>query len=80
MRYLVLALKGIVYGVTNLLPGIGGGLILALGVLAWPWLFSIRTRPLLPRADSVVGGVLSEPRRTRALAHSPSLHEALLSV
>ena len=28
MRYLVLALKGIVYGVTNLLPGIGGGLIL----------------------------------------------------
>ncbi len=28
LRYLVLVLKGIVYGVTNLLPGIGGGLIL----------------------------------------------------
>lgn len=28
LGYLVLVLKGIVYGVTNLLPGIGGGLIL----------------------------------------------------
>jgi putative membrane protein len=28
MKYVVLALKGMVYGVTNLLPGIGGGLIL----------------------------------------------------
>jgi putative membrane protein len=28
LKYLVLVLKGIVYGVTNLLPGIGGGLIL----------------------------------------------------
>ncbi|MHB1356078.1 MAG: DUF368 domain-containing protein [Anaerolineae bacterium] len=28
VRYLVLVLKGIVYGVTNLLPGIGGGLML----------------------------------------------------
>ena len=28
LKYLVLALKGIVYGVTNLLPGIGGGIIL----------------------------------------------------
>jgi putative membrane protein len=28
VKYLVLVLKGIVYGVTNLLPGIGGGLIL----------------------------------------------------
>jgi putative membrane protein len=28
VKYLILTLKGIVYGVTNLLPGIGGGLIL----------------------------------------------------
>lgn len=28
LKYLILVLKGIVYGVTNLLPGIGGGLIL----------------------------------------------------
>lgn len=27
-KYLILVLKGIVYGVTNLLPGIGGGLVL----------------------------------------------------
>jgi len=30
MKYLVLALKGVAYGVTNLVPAIGGGTILIL--------------------------------------------------
>ena len=30
MRYLILVLKGIVYGVTHVAPGLGGGLVLIL--------------------------------------------------
>ena len=30
MRFLVLGLKGVVYGITHIVPGLGGGLILIL--------------------------------------------------
>jgi hypothetical protein len=76
---LAAALVGVVLE-QRLRPWIGAGLILALVVLAWPWLFSIRTRPLLPRADSVVGSVLSEPRRTLTFANAPYLQDTLASV
>ncbi len=73
------ALVGVVLE-QRLRPWFGSAIVLGLVVLAWPWLLSIRTRPLVPRADSVVGSVLVESRRTLAFANAPYLQDALSSV
>jgi hypothetical protein len=49
-------------------------------IACWPWLTGINSRPLIRRADSFVGSVLTEPRRTLLFANALYLEEPLTTV
>jgi hypothetical protein len=50
---------------------------LVFATACWPWLTSINSRPLIRRADSFVGSVLTEPRRTLLFANALYLEDPL---
>ncbi len=61
-------------------PIVAAGIALALVLLAWPWLLSVRSRPLVSQADSTVGSVLLESRLALYFANAAYLRDPLLSV
>jgi hypothetical protein len=63
-------------------PGRWGAALGAVYLLAaWPWLFSIESRPLVPVRDrSLVGSILSEPRQRLYFANAPYLIDIYTSL
>lgn len=61
-------------------PRVAAGIVLALMVMSWPWLVSVRSRPLVARPDSLVGSVLVTPRHELYFANAGYLRDALESI